>query len=184
MTYSPENHWKIILMNAYHFFFSLYWKNGIIIALLSSFYANAEILFPSLGHCLWHSAVNTGSKGRTHSYKVLKLGCDSRKVAKSASKRSVSSWRKDALPVFVREGISGDYIKNWQRDRGVSAWLPPPGGAIAATKSMSLTCTTPVSSLHQNQKWLNSFFFFLFFFMSLPTPKPNEFACSPSASSL
>lgn len=60
MTYSPADHQEIILMNAYpFFFFFLYWKKGIITALLSSFGANAEVLFPSLGyksfaqHCQW-----------------------------------------------------------------------------------------------------------------------------------
>lgn len=59
MTYSPADHREIILMNAYHFFFFFIGKKGIIAALLSSFQANAEVLFPSLGyesfaqHCQW-----------------------------------------------------------------------------------------------------------------------------------
>ena len=54
--------------------------------------------------------------------------------------------------------------KNDRETEGVSICLPPPGGAIAATKCMSLTYHTPIF-LHQNQKWLN------FFSMSLPNPQ-------------
>lgn len=136
----------------------LYWKNGVVIVLFSSFQANAEVPFPSLGgkrlaQDLAHIAVNMGREDKTHIVtKLLSLEMISEK-RQTLHQNTQSAPHGKILVLFSLGKESVEITsKNDRKTEGVSVCLPPPGGAIAATKSMSLTCTTPLSSYIKTKK--------------------------------
>lgn len=118
-------------------------------------------------HRMWLVVLSIwAGKARYIVTKLLNLDMISEKQ-KTPHQNAQETPHGKALVLFLLGKESVEITsKKWQGDRGISVCFPPPGGAIAATKSMSLTCTTPLSSLHQKQKWL-----FFFFFISLPNPQ-------------